>query len=47
MVVIGGAHSGDADHRFRQADHRFQAMPITLEDRRSTGCRVGVLRVEV
>ena len=25
------AHSGDADHRFRQADRGFQAMPITLE----------------
>ena len=29
------AHSDDADHRFRQADRRFQAMPITLVGRRS------------
>ena len=29
------AHSSDADHRFRQADRRFQTMPITLEERRS------------
>ena len=26
------AYSGGADHRFRQADRRFQAMPITEED---------------
>ena len=25
----------DADHRFRQADRRFRAMPITMEERRS------------
>ena len=31
------AHSGDADHRFRQADRRFHSMPITLEERRSIG----------
>ena len=31
------AHSDDADHRFRQADRRFQAMPITVEERRSIG----------
>ena len=31
------AHSGDADHRFRQADRRFRAMPITVEERRSIG----------
>ena len=36
------AHSGDADHRFRQADRGFQAMPITLEERSSASrCRVG------
>ena len=29
------AHSGDADHRFREADRGFRAMPITLEERRS------------
>ena len=31
------AHSDDADHRFRQADRRFQAMPITVEEGRSIG----------
>ena len=40
-------HSGDADHRFRQADRRFQAMPITLEGRGSIGALVGKLTVEV
>ena len=35
LVIL--AHSDDADHRFRQADRRFQAMPITLEERRSIG----------
>ena len=35
--LVRGAHSDDADHRFRQADRRFQAMPITLEERRSIG----------
>ena len=42
IVANGGdaaAHSGDADHRFRQADRRFQAMPITLEERKSIGAR--------
>ena len=29
------AYSDDADHQFRQADHRFRSMPITLEERRS------------
>lgn len=28
-------HSGDADHRFHEADRWFRAMPITLEGRRS------------
>ena len=28
-------YSDDADHRFQQADRRFRAMPITLEERRS------------
>ncbi len=32
-----GAHSGDADHLFQQADRGFQAKPITLEERRSIG----------
>ena len=41
------AHSDDADHRFRQADRRFQAMPITLEERRSIGALGSGLRVEV
>ena len=35
--TVTTAHSDDADHRFRQADRRFQAMPITLEERRSIG----------
>ena len=29
------AYSDDADHQFRQADHRFRSMSITLEERRS------------
>ena len=29
------AYSDDAGHQFRQADHRFRSMPITLEERRS------------
>ena len=29
------AYSDNADHQFRQADHRFRSMPITLEERRS------------
>ena len=33
------AHSGDADHRFRPAERRFQAMPITLEGRSPHGER--------
>ena len=31
------AYSDDADHRFRQADRRFRAMPIIMEERRSIG----------
>ncbi len=31
------AHSADADDRFQQADRRFQAMSIILEERRSMG----------
>ena len=27
------AYSDDADHQFRQADHRFRSKPITLEER--------------
>ena len=43
-----GAYSDDADHQFRQADHRFRSMPITLEERRSIGAlRVRVFGVEV
>ena len=41
------AHSGDADHRFREADRRFRAMPITLEERRSIVALGVGLRVEV
>ena len=37
------AYSDGADHRLRQADHGFRAVPITLEERRS----IGALRVEV
>ena len=42
------AYSDDADHQFRQADHRFRSMPIALEERRSIGAlRVRVFGVEV
>ena len=27
-----GPHSDDSDHRFRQNDHRFRRIPITLEE---------------
>ena len=42
------AYSDDADHQFRQADHRFRSMPITLEERRSIAALGGrVFGVEV
>ena len=30
FLETGIAYSDDADHQFRQADHRFRSMPITL-----------------
>ena len=46
--ATSGAYSDDADHQFRQADHRFRSMPITLEERRSIAALGGrVFGVEV
>ena len=36
-MISPRAHSCDVDHRFQQADRGFQAMSITLEERRSIG----------
>ena len=48
IVVMSIAYSDDADHQFRQADHRFRSMPITLEERRSIAALGGrVFGVEV
>ena len=41
------AYSDDADHRFRQADRRFRAMSIILEERRSIGALGLGFRAEV
>ena len=46
-IYVRAPYSDDADHRFRQADHRFRSMPITLEERRSIaalGSRVTELK---
>ena len=32
LYNTGAPHSDDSDHRFRQNDHRFRRIPITLEE---------------